>query len=145
MGALRASFGAVPSIITLGLPGRPLAPLWATAAGALLGVGAHLANVLPDIEADLATASAACRTGSVDPLGRAQRGAAARDDNLLVLGPGRPGPARLAALGLAAAITAGALVRAAHPGSRAVFRAVLVVAVVDVALLVASGSTLAPS
>src|SRR4051812_29796880 len=31
------SFGAIPSIVPLGLPGSPWAPRWATAAGALLG------------------------------------------------------------------------------------------------------------
>ncbi|MCU1673210.1 MAG: rane protein, partial [Frankiales bacterium] len=49
------AFGLIPSIITLGLDGSPWAPWWATAAGALLGVGAHLANVLPDLEDDVAT------------------------------------------------------------------------------------------
>ena len=140
------SFGALPSVVTLALPGRPLAPLWATAAGALLGIGAHLANALPDLEDDLATGV----RGLPHRLGRTRSAALSAvlllaTTVLLVVGPGRPGPARLAALGLAAAITAGALVRAAHPGSRAVFRGVLAVAVVDVALLLASGSSLAPS
>src|SRR4051812_42774025 len=49
------AFGAIPSIVTLGLPGSPVAPAWATAAGALLGVGAHLANVLPDMADDAVT------------------------------------------------------------------------------------------
>jgi 4-hydroxybenzoate polyprenyltransferase len=49
------AFGAVPSIVTLTLPGGPPAPAWATLAGALLGVGAHLCNVLPDLDEDLAT------------------------------------------------------------------------------------------
>ena len=48
------SFGLLPSVITLAGPGH-LAPAWATAAGALLGVGAHGANVLPDLAADALT------------------------------------------------------------------------------------------
>lgn len=49
------AFGAAPAFVTLGLP-VPLWPAWwAMAATAVLGVGAHVANVLPDIDDDLAT------------------------------------------------------------------------------------------
>ena len=48
------AFGLLPAFVTLGLPGRPWPPWWALVAGALLGVGAHVTNVLPDIDADLA-------------------------------------------------------------------------------------------
>ncbi|MGP3998827.1 UbiA family prenyltransferase [Streptomyces sp. 8N706] len=48
-------FGSLPAFVALGLPGHPW-PAWPlVAAAALLGVGAHLANVLPDIEDDLRT------------------------------------------------------------------------------------------
>ncbi|MDR8414933.1 UbiA family prenyltransferase [Nonomuraea sp. 3-1Str] len=47
-------FGSLPAFVTLGLPGHPWPAWWAVAAGALLGCGAHLANVLPDIPHDLA-------------------------------------------------------------------------------------------
>ena len=47
-------FALLPAFVTLGLPGHPWPPPWLTAAGALLGVGAHFTNVLPDIDADLA-------------------------------------------------------------------------------------------
>jgi 4-hydroxybenzoate polyprenyltransferase len=50
-----AAFGTLPAFVTLGLPSPSLPAWWAVTAGALLGVGAHLANVLPDIENDLAT------------------------------------------------------------------------------------------
>ena len=49
------SFGLVPSVVTLAAAGHQAAPWWATAAGALLGVGAHGANVLPDLEDDVTT------------------------------------------------------------------------------------------
>ncbi|MBA3488475.1 MAG: UbiA family prenyltransferase, partial [Longispora sp.] len=49
------SFAMLPTFIVLGLPGHPLPPWWLPMAGALLGFGAHFANVLPDLEADLAT------------------------------------------------------------------------------------------
>ncbi|MER7245177.1 UbiA family prenyltransferase [Kribbella sp. NPDC000426] len=48
------AFGALPSFVTLGTA-DVWAPWWATAAGALLGIGAHLANVVPDLADDLAT------------------------------------------------------------------------------------------
>ncbi|MFF0345284.1 UbiA family prenyltransferase [Kribbella sp. NPDC004875] len=48
------AFGALPSFVTLGTA-DVWAPWWATAAGALLGIGAHLANVVPDLDDDLAT------------------------------------------------------------------------------------------
>jgi 4-hydroxybenzoate polyprenyltransferase len=48
------AFGALPSFVTLGTAGT-WAPWWATVATALLGVGAHLANVVPDLADDLAT------------------------------------------------------------------------------------------
>lgn len=49
------AFGLLPAVVTLSAsPSRWPAP-WAVAAGALLGVAAHLANVLPDLHHDLAT------------------------------------------------------------------------------------------
>ncbi|HEX6443522.1 MAG TPA: UbiA family prenyltransferase [Streptosporangiales bacterium] len=48
-------FGSLPAFVTLGLPGRPWPAPWAVAAAALLGVGAHLANVLPDLDDDRRT------------------------------------------------------------------------------------------
>ncbi|MFK4086239.1 UbiA family prenyltransferase [Kribbella sp. NPDC020789] len=48
------AFGGLPSFVTLGTT-HAWAPWWATTAAALLGVGAHLANVVPDLQDDLAT------------------------------------------------------------------------------------------
>lgn len=48
-------FGSLPAFVTLGLPGRPWPAWWAVTGAALLGVGAHLVNVLPDLAADRAT------------------------------------------------------------------------------------------
>ncbi|WP_030352311.1 UbiA family prenyltransferase [Streptomyces scopuliridis] len=47
-------FASLPAFVTLGLPGQPRPDWWIVTAAALVGVGAHLGNVLPDIEADLA-------------------------------------------------------------------------------------------
>jgi 4-hydroxybenzoate polyprenyltransferase len=49
------AFGALPVFVTLaGAPGE-LPPAWVPLAGALLGVGAHLVNALPDLDDDAAT------------------------------------------------------------------------------------------
>lgn len=49
------AFGGLPVFITLSAPGVGLPPWWIPTAGALLGVGAHLVNVLPDLGDDEAT------------------------------------------------------------------------------------------
>jgi 4-hydroxybenzoate polyprenyltransferase len=133
-----AAFGAVPAFVAFSLPGSPPPAWWAVAAAALLGVGAHLANVLPDIERDLAT----------DVRGWPQRLGTARVRTLvpvpllaasvlLVAGP--PGPIGLwswAGLAAAALISVLAwLVGGLLP--RVPFAAAIVVAAVDVALLFA--------
>jgi 4-hydroxybenzoate polyprenyltransferase len=137
------AFGLVPSIVTLGLEDRPWAPWWATTAGALLGIGAHLANALPDLDDDAATGV----RGLPHRLGRT--GAAALSavlllaaTSMLAVGPGRPRPLVAAALVAAVVVTGVGLALGRREGSRAPFRAVLVVAAVDVALLLARGAAL---
>ncbi|MCM0678452.1 UbiA family prenyltransferase, partial [Micromonospora phytophila] len=49
------SFGLLPAFVVLALPGAPAPPVWLVAAGALLGAGAHFANVLPDLVDDART------------------------------------------------------------------------------------------
>jgi 4-hydroxybenzoate polyprenyltransferase len=106
-------------------------------------VGAHLANALPDLEEDRANGV----VGLPHRLG-ARRAAALAAVLLLAatvvlaLGPGSPGVLALLAVAVAGGVTAVGLVLARRPGSRAAFRAALVVAVVDVALLLARGDAL---
>jgi 4-hydroxybenzoate polyprenyltransferase len=145
------AFGLLPAFVTLGLPGAPLPPWWATCAGALLGAGAHFANVLPDLDDDLATGV----RGLPHRLGSSTSSAAAAGflvlaSAALVLGPGRGGSSgKLAPTGLVvgAAVVVGGIVLSGflfgrRQGSRAVFRAALVVALIDVLLLLARGSSL---
>lgn len=141
------AFGAVPSIVVLALPGRAVAPAWATAAGALLGVGAHLCNALPDLEQDLAQGV----RGLPHRLGP-RRSAACAAVLLLTAAvvlaagpPGPPGPPAVVAVALSALVTAVGLVRSRREGSREAFLAALVVAALSVGLLVARGAVLAPS
>jgi 4-hydroxybenzoate polyprenyltransferase len=49
------AFGVLPVVVWLVSPHDGLPPPWLVLAGALLGVGAHGANVLPDYERDRAT------------------------------------------------------------------------------------------
>lgn len=46
------AFGVLPSFVTLGLPGHPWPPAWATLAAGLMGTGAHFVNTLPDFAGD---------------------------------------------------------------------------------------------
>jgi 4-hydroxybenzoate polyprenyltransferase len=146
------AFGLLPTFVTLGLPGAPWPPWWAPLAGGLLGAGAHFANVLPDIDDDLATGI----RGLPHRMGPAASRLAAAlllvaASALLVLGPGRLGspgePASAAftagALAVVGAVLVGGLVLGRRLGSRAAFRAALLLAAIDVLLLLVRGSALA--
>jgi 4-hydroxybenzoate polyprenyltransferase len=137
------SFGLLPAFITAGLPGRPVYG-WLVAAGALLGAGAHFANVLPDIADDLATGVRGLphRIGATGSRIAAGTLLAAASVLLAVGPPGPPGALGIAAVAVAVVCAVGAGVLGRRPGSRAAFLGVLVVAAVDVALLVASGNAL---
>lgn len=45
-------FGPIPAYATSTLPGHPLPRWWVTVAAAAVGLGAHFANVLPDLAGD---------------------------------------------------------------------------------------------
>jgi heme o synthase len=140
------SFGLLPSFVLLGGDEGEWAPLWLTTAAALLSAGAHFANVLPDIDDDLATGV----NGLPQRLGRLRSAAVsiaalATASALLILGPS---PAWVpAAVIAAAAVTAGTVgvrvgMRQERAGRRstAPFLAAIGIAVVDVALFLVSGS-----
>lgn len=137
------SFGLLPAFVVVARPGHPAPPLWLVAAGALLGGGAHFANVLPDLADDAATGV----RGLPHRIGAdgSQLAAAALllgATLTLVLGP--PGPPSWP--GLAAGAAAAVVLplgwyaaRRARGRPVALFRAVIVVALIDVLLLVLSG------
>jgi 4-hydroxybenzoate polyprenyltransferase len=135
-------FGALPAGVVAAAPGAPPAPWWLVTAGAALGAAAHLANVAPDLEDDLATgvrglphrigARGSAVTGAV-VLGVASL--------VLVLGPDGP-PTAAGWAGLALAVPA--VVVAALAGTprfrRLAFPAVMLLTVLDVVLLLAGGA-----
>ncbi len=137
------SFGLLPAFITAGLPGQPVVG-WLVAAGALLGAGAHFANVLPDIDDDLRTGV----RGLPQRLGPAASRVAAAvlllaASVVLAVGPpGPPGVLGLVAVAVAVVAGVGVALAGRRPGSRAAFLGVLAVAAVDVALLVGSGTAI---
>lgn len=49
------AFGSLPAIVSLAVDPSSLPPIWMVAVAALLGVGAHLVNALPDLDDDAAT------------------------------------------------------------------------------------------
>jgi len=132
----------VPYLVSFGLlaqfvVGWP-APWWLLLAAAALGGGAHFANVLGDLEADA--------VGGVRGLPHRLGGTGSRIATILLLATatgilvwGPPGPPSWFALGVLMAtgcVLAVGLVRTCSTGSPALFRAVMVIALLDVLLLV---------
>jgi 4-hydroxybenzoate polyprenyltransferase len=143
-------FAPLPGLATSLLPGYPVPRPWALAAAALLGLGAHFVNVLPDLAHDRVTgvrglpqllAAAAARKGADGEA--AVRTAALvlllAASVLITLAPGTPlrgpvvaGLAVAAGLGLVAGRTRG----------RTPFRCALAIAGIDVVMFAAGGGDL---
>ena len=128
------AFGVLPAVVSLALPAGSWPPVWMMATGAVLGVGAHLLNALPDLADDAATGV----RGLPQRLG-AGRVRVLAPGVLLVgsvvatLGPGGAVPAG-AWVGLAVCV---ALAAAAVLGrGKGPFVAAIGIALVDVAVLV---------
>ncbi len=134
------SFGLLPALVTLCLPAW--AAWWALGAGALLGVAAHFANVLPDLEADRATGVRGL-PHRVGPRvsGLVIAGSLAAASVLLFVGA--PDVLHLfgLAVGVALAIACVVLVLRGV-ATRLLFRLIIAAAIVDVVLLALSGAAL---
>ncbi len=137
-------FGALPAGVVAAAPGTPLAPWWLVTAGGALGAAAHLANVAPDLEDDLATGVRGLphRLGArVSALTAALLLGGA--SVLLVVGPdGPPTAAGWTGLALAVPAVAVAALSGTQRFRRLAFPAVLVLTVLDVLLLLAGGAAL---
>lgn len=137
------SFALLVAFVTLGATPSSWPSWWALGAGALLGCAAHLVNAAPDLDDDLVAGV----RGLPHRLGRSASVLGAlcllvAASALVSFGPGRPGWAALVALGAVVLAMAVGLVQGARPGSRWLFRSVMLVAGVDVVELVVRGGHL---
>lgn len=128
------AFGALPVAVAVTDPGAGLPAGWVPLAGAMLGVGAHLVNALPDLADDEATGVRGLphRLGArwCPPVAVAVLVAASV---IVAVGAGRATSAvSVVALALVAALAVLALVGR----GRTPFRAAMGIALVDVVLLV---------
>lgn len=155
------AFGLLPAFVTLGLPGHPWPAWWVTVAGALLGAAAHFTNVLPDVHADIAAGIRGLPHRIGERRSRfAAAGLLAVASLLLIAAPGAPrsltspsGDLILTGF-IGVAIVLGTLAVAAAriasgTGGRGkrvpgLFGLTVIIAVADVALLIARGTSIAP-
>lgn len=131
------AFGSLPAVATLALAEPDLPPWWMVGAAALLGVGAHLVNALPDLGDDATTGV----RGLPHRLGARTSGLAAAvvltaASVVTVLGPS--GPVPVWAWVLLAGAFALAVV-ALRGTDRTPFHAAVAIAFIDVAMLVLGG------
>lgn len=140
------SFGLLPAIASLARPAPALPGWWVYLAGALLGVAAHFANVLPDLDDDRRTGirglphRLGLRASIVITWGALLLGAVAVTAGVA---SGAGGIPVFAVVGLFASIVIaalGAVVALRRGVGRWLFRLVIIAALVDVAMLVLAGT-----
>jgi 4-hydroxybenzoate polyprenyltransferase len=126
------AFGSLPVFVGLARGGRHL-PWWAAVAGALLGVGAHLVNVVPDLADDAATGVRGLphRLGARGSSVLAVALLALASVMLVIAAHASLGAIGWAGLGVVVVLAAVALV--GH--GRTPFRAAMAIALVDVVIL----------
>jgi len=139
------AFGMLPAVATLSAAPPRWPAAWAMTAGALLGVAAHLANVLPDLRDDAATGIRGLphRLGA-KATALAGAGILLAASAVILFGPtSRPDPWRWAGF-VAALLVAGTAAASAYrdPSSRRFFRATILVAAMDLVFFALSGTTL---
>jgi 4-hydroxybenzoate polyprenyltransferase len=132
------AFGTLPAVASLAGPAPVWPSWWAMAAGAALGIGAHVLNALPDLAADLRTGVRGLPHRLGERPGRiAAAGLLVAASLLAALGPGTPPRAWVWG---ALLLVAGLAVLALTGRGRLPFRAALGIALLDVVLLVGAGS-----
>lgn len=139
-----AGFGMLPAAATLARPDRPWPAWWVIGAGAVLGMAAHAANVLPDLQADRATGVAgfwhrrgARVTATAGPVLLVVASV------LVLFGAGDADRWRFGALVVVAVLAGvGVAVGMRHPASRLLFAATIALAGIDLALFAVSGARL---
>jgi 4-hydroxybenzoate polyprenyltransferase len=134
------AFGTLPALVTLAADPPTIAAPTTIAAGALLGVAAHFANVLPDLADDAATGV----RGLPHRLGRVPSQVViwvALPAAAASLALGSPTALGLAGLVIAVALAVTGLVLGLRRApTRVIFRLVMAAALIDVVLLVLGGT-----
>jgi 4-hydroxybenzoate polyprenyltransferase len=130
------SFGGLVVFVSLADVPAHWPPWWLPVAGALLGVGAHLLNVLPDLDDDAATGVRGLphRIGPRH-LARAATAVLVAGTVVVALGAGFTHATSVVALAVVAGL---ALLAVSRPG-RVPFLAAVGIALTDVVLLLARG------
>ncbi|HEY8641184.1 MAG TPA: UbiA family prenyltransferase [Candidatus Dormibacteraeota bacterium] len=134
------AFGLVPAFVTLGPPITHYPPLWATAAGALLGAGGHFTQTLPDLDTDRQAGinglphRLGARASALTAAALMAAAAAA-----VALGPAHPQPLLYLGLAIALMLLGAIVVAAATDHWKLAFRLTLVTAAAVVATVVAAG------
>lgn len=134
------AFGGLPVGVSAASPGAPWPPWWMPVVGALLGFGAHFANVLPDLRADARTGVRGLphrlgpRTGVI-----VMAASLATASVVLGIAPAAAStPFALTAVTAGTALAAAAATAAVRaPHSPVAFRLTVAIAVLDVGLLTA--------
>jgi 4-hydroxybenzoate polyprenyltransferase len=132
------AFGSLPGVATFARGDHPAPTGWAVAAGALLGVTAHLTNALPDLVADRAFGIRGFphRIGARPAVAVATAALLAGTATLVLAPSGPPSVAAWIGLALAAAWTvAGFALAWRQPRSVWIFYGTIGLVAVDVALL----------
>ena len=138
------SFGLLPMIATLARPTPAAAAAWALALGALLGVAAHFANVLPDFDDDARTGI----SGLPHRLGRAASGvviwASLAAGAIAAFFAPAGGKTALQWIGLALTLLLAVAIALVlrRPPTRLLFQLIIAAALVNVVLLSFSGPRL---
>ena len=139
------AFGMLPAVATMSASPSRWPAAWALSAGALLGVAAHLANVLPDLREDVATGI----RGLPHRLGARATALTAAAILLAASAAILFGPGGRAGLWgwvgfLAAVLVAGVAATAAYrdPSSRRFFQATILIAGLDLTFFALSGTHL---
>lgn len=142
------TFGTLPLFVTLSLAEPRPAVWWAIVVGALLGFGAHFANVLPDLDDDARTGV----RGLPHILGRRPSAVVAFVSLAIVsliasvgIATSEPGLIVVAVIGLVVGVAiaiAGTTLALTRPPTRLLFQLIIASAVVDVILLTTAGSSL---
>jgi 4-hydroxybenzoate polyprenyltransferase len=142
-------FGSLPALATLAQPVPAIAAWWTILAGALLGVAAHFANVLPDLGDDRATGIRGLPHILGAKVSGIVTGLALGVASVSVVWGSGSGPDLLQFIGggvsialAVACIVLAATRPAAMPPTRLMFRIIMMAAILNVALIALTGDRL---